>query len=89
MRQMVGPFIIFGQMGPAGFLTDQGIDVCPHPHTGLATAPIPMTGAIQHRDSLGINSAIPSGEINGMITGKDITHAERTPPRSVPDRHRP
>ena len=26
-RQMVGPFIFFDQMGPAEFLTDQGIDV--------------------------------------------------------------
>ena len=31
-RQMVGPFIFFDQMGPAEFLTDQGIDVRPHPH---------------------------------------------------------
>ncbi len=36
-RQMVGPFIFFDQMGPAEFLTGQGIDVRPHPHIGLAT----------------------------------------------------
>ncbi len=36
-RQMVGPFIFFDQMGPAEFLTDQGIDVRPHPHINLAT----------------------------------------------------
>jgi redox-sensitive bicupin YhaK (pirin superfamily) len=35
-RQMVGPFIFFDQMGPAEFLTGQGIDVRPHPHIGLA-----------------------------------------------------
>ena len=28
-RQMVGPFIFFDQMGPAEFLTGQGIDVRP------------------------------------------------------------
>lgn len=28
-RQMVGPFIFFDQMGPAEFLTDQGINVRP------------------------------------------------------------
>ena len=32
-RQMVGPFIFFDQMGPAEFLTDQGIDVRPNPHS--------------------------------------------------------
>ncbi len=36
-RRMVGPFIFFDQMGPAEFLTGQGIDVRPHPHVGLAT----------------------------------------------------
>ncbi len=36
-RQMIGPFIFFDQMGPAEFLTDQGIDVRPHPHINLAT----------------------------------------------------
>jgi hypothetical protein len=37
-RQMVGPFIFFDQMGPTQFLTDQGIDVRPHPHINLAAA---------------------------------------------------
>jgi redox-sensitive bicupin YhaK (pirin superfamily) len=36
-RQMVGPFIFFDQMGPAEFLLGQGMDVRPHPHSGLAT----------------------------------------------------
>ncbi len=36
-RQMVGPFIFFDQAGPAEFLTGQGVDVRPHPHTGLGT----------------------------------------------------
>ncbi len=36
-RQMVGPFIFFDQMGPAEFLTGQGVDVRPHPHIGLGT----------------------------------------------------
>ncbi len=30
-RQMVGPFIFFDQMGPAQFLSGQGMDVRPHP----------------------------------------------------------
>ena len=36
-KQMIGPFIFFDQMGPAEFLTDQGVDVRPHPHIGLST----------------------------------------------------
>ena len=30
-RQMVGPFVFFDQMGPAEFITEQGIDVRPQP----------------------------------------------------------
>ncbi|WP_290649855.1 pirin family protein, partial [Aquisalimonas sp.] len=52
-RQMVGPFIFFDQMGPAEFLTGQGIDVRPHPHIGLGTVTYLYDGDLHHRDSLG------------------------------------
>ena len=52
-RQMVGPFIFFDQMGPAQFLSGQGIDVRPHPHIGLATVTYLFDGEMMHRDSLG------------------------------------
>jgi redox-sensitive bicupin YhaK (pirin superfamily) len=77
-RQMVGPFIFFDQMGPAEFLTDQGIDVRPHPHIGLATVTYLFDGAIWHRDSLGTSQAIEPGDVNWMVAGKGITHSERT-----------
>lgn len=77
-RQMVGPFIFFDQMGPAEFLTDQGIDVRPHPHIGLATVTYLYQGEFQHRDSLGTNQMIYPGEVNWMIAGNGVTHSERT-----------
>ncbi|MBX2853875.1 MAG: pirin family protein [Rhodobacteraceae bacterium] len=77
-RQMVGPFIFFDQMGPVEFLTDQGIDVRPHPHIGLATVTYLYQGAIRHRDSVGSNLEIEPGAVNWMIAGKGITHSERT-----------
>ncbi len=77
-RQMVGPFIFFDQMGPAAFLTNQGIDVRPHPHIGLATVTYLYKGEFQHRDSLGTNQMIYPGEVNWMIAGKGVTHSERT-----------
>ena len=51
-KQMVGPFIFFDHFGPAEFLTNQGIDVRPHPHIGLATLTYLLQGTIEHRDSL-------------------------------------
>ncbi|MGB8813950.1 MAG: pirin family protein [Paracoccaceae bacterium] len=77
-RQMVGPFIFFDQMGPAEFLTGQGIDVRPHPHIGLATVTYLLHGHLHHRDSLGTDRWIDPGEVNLMLAGHGITHSERT-----------
>lgn len=77
-RQMVGPFIFFDQMGPAEFVTGQGIDVRPHPHIGLATVTYLYRGKIHHRDSLGTDQWIEPGAVNWMVAGNGITHSERT-----------
>lgn len=77
-RQMVGPFIFFDQMGPAEFVTGQGIDVRPHPHIGLATVTYLLRGKMHHRDSLGTDRWIEPGEVNLMTAGQGITHSERT-----------
>jgi redox-sensitive bicupin YhaK (pirin superfamily) len=77
-RQMVGPFIFFDQMGPAEFLTDQGIDVRPHPHINLATVTFLFEGQILHRDSLGTEMTIEPGAVNWMRAGRGIVHSERT-----------
>lgn len=78
-RQMVGPFIFLDQIGPTRFPPDQGIDVRPHPHIGLATVTYLFSGAIQHRDSLGYRQVILPGDVNWMTAGRGIAHSERTP----------
>lgn len=77
-RRMVGPFIFWDQMGPAEFLTGQGLDVRPHPHIGLATITYLFAGKIFHRDSLGSALAIEPGHVNWMTAGRGIVHSERT-----------
>ncbi len=77
-RQMVGPFIFFDQAGPAEFVTNQGIDVRPHPHIGLSTVTYLFKGEFHHRDSLGSDQIIYPGEVNWMTAGHGITHSERT-----------
>ena len=76
--QMIGPFIFFDQMGPAEFLTDQGIDVRPHPHITLSTLTYLFEGEILHKDSLGSDLAIQPGAVNWMKAGRGIVHSERT-----------
>jgi redox-sensitive bicupin YhaK (pirin superfamily) len=51
--RLVGPFVFFDEMGPGEFLTDQGLDVRPHPHIGLATVTYLFSGRVMHKDSLG------------------------------------
>jgi redox-sensitive bicupin YhaK (pirin superfamily) len=77
--RMVGPFVFFDQMGPGEFLTDQGLDVRPHPHIGLATVTYLFSGRVMHKDSLGTSLPIEPGAMNLMTAGRGIAHSERTP----------
>ncbi|MEQ9695158.1 pirin family protein [Shimia sp. SDUM112013] len=77
-RRMVGPFIFFDEMGPAEFVTGQGIDVRPHPHIGLGTVTYLYKGEFEHRDSTGAHQMIRPGEVNWMMAGQGVTHSERT-----------
>ncbi len=79
-RQRVGPFIFFDHMGPAVFKpgTTEG-DVRAHPHIGLATVTYLFSGAMMHRDSLGVVQRIEPGAINLMTAGRGVAHPERIP----------
>jgi len=80
-QMMVGPFIFFDQMGPHVFSPGEGLDVRPHPHIGLATLTYLFSGAIMHRDSLGVSQVIRPGDVNWMTAGRGIVHSERSPDR--------
>ena len=77
--RMVGPFVFFDHMGPTQFPRGEGVDVRPHPHIGLATVTYLFEGEILHRDSLGFEQPIRSGDVNWMTAGRGIVHSERTP----------
>ena len=77
----VGPFVFFDHIGPAELGPEQGMDVRPHPHIGLATVTYLWEGAIMHRDSVGSLQEINPGDVNWMTAGRGIVHSERTPDR--------
>lgn len=77
----VGPFVFFDHIGPAELGPDQGLDVRPHPHIGLATVTYLWEGSILHRDSVGSVQEINPGDVNWMTAGRGIVHSERTPER--------
>ena len=80
-RRMVGPFIFFDHLGPLELAPGipKELDVRPHPHIGLSTVTYLYSGAITHRDSLGIRQDITPGDVNWMTAGRGIVHSERTP----------
>jgi redox-sensitive bicupin YhaK (pirin superfamily) len=80
LRQRVGPFIFFDEMGPAQLAPGRGIDVRPHPHIGLSTVTFLFEGEIVHRDSLGYVQPIRPGAVNLMTAGRGVVHSERTGP---------
>jgi redox-sensitive bicupin YhaK (pirin superfamily) len=58
----------------------------PHPHTGLQTVTWPFEGRIRHRDSLGSDVVVQTGQLNIMTAGHGIAHSEFVVPQS-PSRH--
>lgn len=78
-KRMVGPFIFLDHAGPVGVAAANlsAMDVLPHPHIGLSTITYLLDGQVTHRDSLGVEQIIRSGEVNWMTAGKGISHSER------------
>jgi quercetin 2,3-dioxygenase len=47
-----------------------------HPHDNMEITTIPLTGSLEHRDSMGSTSVIVPGEVQVMSAGTGITHSE-------------
>ena len=78
-KKLVGPFCFIDHMGPAIFGPGNYFDVDQHPHIGLCTLTYLLKGSIEHRDSTGATQIIQPGSVNLMVSGKGVTHTERTP----------
>ncbi|GAA3206167.1 pirin family protein [Actinocorallia longicatena] len=83
-RRMVGAWCFLDHYGPDDISGDAGMQVAPHPHTGLQTVSWLHAGDVLHRDSLGSLATVRPGELGLMTAGRGISHSEESP---VP--HRP
>ncbi|ONI80321.1 pirin [Saccharothrix sp. ALI-22-I] len=98
-RSMIGAWCFADHYGPDDVSLSGGMDVAPHPHTGLQTASWLFSGEIEHRDSLGVHALVRPGELNLMTAGHGICHSEVSTPDTtvlhgvqlwiaLPDAHR-
>src|SRR5918996_176209 len=69
-----GPVSAAGRDGPR-----RGLQVGPHPHTGLQTVTWLVAGEVLHTDSLGSEQLVRPGQLNLMTAGRGVAHAEQTP----------
>jgi redox-sensitive bicupin YhaK (pirin superfamily) len=75
----VGAWCFLDHYGPDDISASAGMQVPPHPHTGLQTATWLFEGVVLHRDSLGSEQVIRPGELNLMTSGRGISHSEESP----------
>ncbi|SDU80095.1 hypothetical protein SAMN04489737_1095 [Arcanobacterium phocae] len=75
-RSLIGAWCFIDQYGPDNVTNTGGMDVAPHPHTGLQTVSWLFEGAITHHDSGGNHAVVLPGEANFMTAGYGICHSE-------------
>ncbi|MEY8566519.1 pirin family protein [Corynebacteriaceae bacterium 7-707] len=75
-RSLIGAWCFLDHYGPDPVATTGGMDVAPHPHTGLQTVSWLFDGEIRHDDSHGVHELVRPGEINLMTAGAGICHSE-------------
>lgn len=75
-RSLIGAWCFADHYGPDDVSVSGGMNVAPHPHTGLQTVSWLFTGEIEHRDTLGTHAMVRPGELNLMTAGHGIAHSE-------------
>jgi redox-sensitive bicupin YhaK (pirin superfamily) len=78
-RSLVGAWCFCDHYGPDDVSRSVGMQVPPHPHTGLQTVSWLFAGEILHRDSVGSLQTVRPGELNLMTAGVGISHSEESP----------
>jgi quercetin 2,3-dioxygenase len=50
-----------------------------HPHENMEIITIPLSGSLEHEDSMGSKGVIVTGEVQVMSAGKGLMHSEKNP----------
>lgn len=75
-KRTIGAWCFVDHFGPDPIVETGGMNVAPHPHTGLQTVTWLFEGEVEHRDSVGSQQLVTAGQVNLMTAGRGISHSE-------------
>jgi hypothetical protein len=73
---MVDPFLLLDEMGPADVAPGEAVGAPDHPHRGFETVTYMLEGEFEHRDSAGHHGVIHAGDVQWMTAGSGVVHSE-------------
>lgn len=73
---LVDPFLLLDEMGPADYGPGEAIGAPDHPHRGFETVTYMLDGVFEHEDSAGHRGRIEPGDVQWMTAGAGIIHSE-------------
>ena len=65
-------------------VVDPGMGFGMHPHDNMEIITIPLSGSLEHKDSMGNGSIIIAGDVQVMSAGTGIMHSEFNPSNKEP-----
>ncbi len=86
-RRTVGAWCFVDHYGPDDVRDSAGMQVAPHPHTGLQTVSWLFEGDVRHRDTVGSDALLQPDVLGLMTAGRGIAHSERSPRRRAARLH--
>jgi len=73
---LVDPFLLLDEMGPAEYGPGEAKGAPDHPHRGFETVSYMLAGAFEHEDSAGHKGALAAGDVQWMTAGRGVVHSE-------------
>jgi quercetin 2,3-dioxygenase len=74
--ELVDPFLLLDEMGPAEYGPGEAVGAPDHPHRGFETVTYMLDGAFEHEDSAGNRGLIARGDVQWMTAGRGVVHSE-------------
>jgi quercetin 2,3-dioxygenase len=74
--ELVDPFLLLDEMGPADNAPGEATGAPDHPHRGFETVTYMLEGEFEHEDSAGHRGRIAPGDVQWMTAGRGVVHSE-------------